>query len=120
MTKYQKWIDNYPGDIYRKCKEVSEEMKIVFPDLIIARGLVKLFDNGKWYQHQWLKTVDEEIIDPTAKQWIMIEEYKEIKEEDDKPVGKCSNCGEYVFGRFINTIFCSEDCCREFNESYKM
>ena len=112
--KYMEWIDNYEGDIYRKCKEVSEEMNNIFPELIICKGLVKIIENGKWYQHQWLKDFKGNIIDPTAKQWALIEEYREVKENDLKPVGKCCNCGEWVFGRFINSLFCSDNCSKEY------
>ena len=114
MKRYKEWIDSYSGDIYRKCKEVSEEMKEVFPELTIAKGLVKLFDNGKWYQHQWLVTLEGYIVDPTAKQWIGIDEYKEIIGKENEPVGRCCNCGEIVFGRFINLMFCSDSCSRSY------
>ncbi len=37
MNKYDKWISNYKGNIYRRCKEVSEEMQKEFPELKIVR-----------------------------------------------------------------------------------
>ncbi len=114
QIKYKNWIDNYSGTIYRKCKEVSEEMKFRFPELIICKGLVRITENNKWYQHQWLKDEFDNIIDPTVKQWMGIEEYKEIKEDDLKPIGKCGNCGEWVFGRFINSLFCSDECSLDY------
>lgn len=114
MYKYNEWIDNYTGNIYRKCKEVSKEMQRVFPELEICKGLVKISENSKWYQHQWLKTNFGVIVDPTAGQWMVIEEYREIKKGDDEPIGKCSNCGEFVFGRFVDSLFCSDNCSHEY------
>ena len=69
----------------------------------------------KQNQHQWCVDTDGNIIDPTSSQWLGIIEYKEIKEGDPKPVGKCMNCGEIVFsdskyGRDI----CSESCYNSF------
>ena len=111
MNKYDSWIINYDGDIFRKCKEVSNEMQLVFPELRIANGLVQIIENMKWYQHQWLVDSDDNIVDPTSGQWLGIVEYKEIKEGDPTPIGKCMNCGEYVFSDSkFGSCACSELC----------
>jgi len=113
---YNEWIENYTGDIHRKCKEVSEEMQQVFPELRIAKGLVQIEENRKWYQHQWCVSLDGDIIDPTAKQWVGILEYKEIGNDDPYPKGKCINCGGWVFSDSGMSSFCSEECVIEYNE----
>jgi len=119
MNKYQKWIHEYKGDIYRKCVEVSTEMQQVFPELRMAKGLVTIMENGKDYPHQWLLDSEGNIVDPTRKQWAGIEEYKEIKEGDPYPIGICMNCGDYVYSDSINSIACSSECLdlldRDFN-----
>ena len=76
MNRYEEWIVNYKGDIYRKCKEVSIEMQQVFPELRIAKGLVTIMENGKDYQHQWLLDEENNIVDPTRRQWLGIEEFE--------------------------------------------
>jgi len=113
MNDYDLWILNYKGDIFRKCKEVSEEMKLVFPELRIAKGLVQIIENMKWYQHQWLVDEEDNIVDPTARQWQCIMQYKEIKAGDAYPVGKCMNCGEIVFSNSkFGSNCCSKKCYR--------
>lgn len=109
LDKYSQWIADYNGSIYRRCKEVSTEMKQAFPELIIVRGLVSIVESSKTFQHQWLIAPDGTIIDPTANQWIRIIEYIPIDESDPRniPTGRCMNCGEWCFGRYDT---CSEKC----------
>jgi hypothetical protein len=114
MNKYREGINNYNGDIYRKCKEVSLEMQQVFPELRIAKGLVNIIEDDKQYQHQWLVSPEGDIIDPTAKQWAGVYNYIEIKENDPYPIGKCMNCGEWVFSDSDSAPFCSERCAKEY------
>lgn len=108
--KYQEWIDSYTGEIYRNCKDVTKEMKEDFPELRIAKGLVLIVDDFKRYPHQWCVTPEGEIVDPTAGQWMGIMEYQEIKEDEPKPIGKCMNCGEWIFDNYKLKNFCCEDC----------
>lgn len=113
--KYAQWIINYNGSIYRKCKQVTQEMKAAFPELTIVRGLVSILESPKKFQHQWLIDTAGEIVDPTANQWIKITDYMPIDESDPRniPIERCVNCGEWCFGRY-NT--CSEKCEAEVNE----
>lgn len=115
MNKYSNWIKNYTGSKFRTCKEVSELMQATFPELRIAKGLVQIIENCKWYQHQWLVNTNGNIIDPTSSQWLGIIEYNEIKESDPKPVCKCMNCGEIIFSDFnFGREICSESCYNSF------
>lgn len=115
-SKYEKWIQNYDKDIHRKCIEVSNEMEEEFPELIIAKGLVRILENNKWYQHQWLEDESGNIIDPTKEQWLKIVEYKKINDDDPKPIGKCYNCGEWVFDNNISSSFCNNKCSSEYKD----
>ena len=110
MNIYNVWISEYAGDTYRKCKEVTEEMQAIFPELHIAKGMVTILENGKDYQHQWLVDTDGNIVDPTKNQWVAILEYKEIKPGDPEPIGKCYGCGDWVYGQFYNSRYCNSDC----------
>mgnify|MGYP001600206946 CR=1 FL=1 len=107
---YDVWINEYTGDVYRKCREVTEEMLKIFPELRIAKGMVTIIENGKDYQHQWLVDPEGNIVDPTKRQWVAIINYKEIKEGDDQPVGKCYGCGQWVYRQFYNSVYCNLDC----------
>lgn len=111
--KYGQWIKNYKGEIFRRCVEVTAEMRAQFPELRVAKGLVTIVENCKDYQHQWLVAPDGGIIDPTARQWLGIIDYKEIGDNDPKPIGKCLNCGEYVFENMFSSIFCGDRCAKE-------
>lgn len=112
LDKYENWIQSYTGDIHRKCIEVSTGMQQVFPELRIVKGLVRIIDNDRWYEHQWCISPDGRIIDPTRMQWVMIIEYKEITENDPQPTGKCMNCGEFLFDRGYeeDNFVCSKEC----------
>jgi hypothetical protein len=106
--KYKDWIQNYERNIFRKCIEVTQEMQYAFPELRIAKGMVTIIDDGRDYPHQWLVDIEGNIVDPTAKQWVAIINYKEIKEEDEQLVGKCPNCGEWIYGDYRK--FCDDKC----------
>ena len=114
MNKYQRWIQNYNGRIYRKCKEVSEEMQKAFPELKIVKGMVTIIENLKEYQHQWLIDINNNIVDPTAKQWAGIVDYRPIDENDLEqiPTQRCHNCGGWCYGKRQTT--CSPECDKEY------
>lgn len=114
QQKYKDWVNNYPGETFRKCQEVTEEMKKVFPELRIAKGLVTIIENGRDYQHQWLVDENDLIVDPTSNQWAGIMQYKEIKEGDPYPTGVCANCGGFIFSDYGDSTVCSDKCHKEY------
>lgn len=118
-AKYTIWINGYTGNIYRKCKEVTEEMQTVFPELRIVKGMVTIFESNKDYQHQWLVDIEGNIVDPTKRQWVAIIEYKEIKDGDNKPIGKCYGCGGWVYGQFYNFMYCNSNCYLKWKKEEK-
>jgi hypothetical protein len=112
--QYSQWIDSYKGDVFRKCVEVTQEMKTAFPELRIARGMVTIVEDCKDYPHQWLVDSSGNIIDPTKRQWLGIIEYKEVTSKENEPVGKCPNCGDWVYGKFYNSMFCNKSCSEQY------
>ena len=114
IKPYLDWINNYDGCIHRKCVEVSREMAQVFPELKIRTGLVKVFESTRLFEHAWCMTDDGCIVDPTAKQWGMIEQYYDYT--DNPPIGKCVVCGNYIFSENDppSRQICSESCEKEF------
>ena len=115
-SKYDKWInENISGSVTGRCKEISQTMQSVFPELILIRGHYHCMIWGE-RQHWWLTTPNGEIIDPTADQfptkgggvyipWI---------EGDLEPTGKCLECGEYCYD---GNPTCSETCSFYFRYS---
>jgi len=114
-SSYDVWMSTYKGEIYRKCVEVTNEMKKVFPELIIVKGLAQIMENEEWYPHQWLiDPVTKEIIDPTERQWKGILEYKELPKTMTK-LEKCPNCGHWILNEDFEGL-CSEKCEKEYLE----
>ncbi len=114
FKRYSDWIDeNYPtADIaYRKCEDATEEMNLVFPELIRVKGHYHDLWGHK-HPHWWLKDEHGHIIDPTYRQWGdgCNGYYEELTKE---PKGKCLNCGELSY-HTIN--FCCDDCGEEFKK----
>jgi hypothetical protein len=103
---YQEWIENYQGDIHRKCYEVCQEMQQSFPELVLVKGTVELPAlTDKPQPHWWLITPKDDIVDPTKGQWgtPVVTNYKEIKCEI---TGKCANCGGYICNGYDSTVCC--------------
>ena len=118
MHKYQSWIKNNTtnyNDAYGKCKEVTQKMQNVFPELTLIRGF---YHCPIWKQrcHWWLVDSQNNVIDPTARQFPSngSGEYIRWNEKDKEPTGKCINCGEYCYD---GGTVCSDKCGREFVKS---
>lgn len=117
-TEYTEWISNWlkSNEAYGACAEATLEMQTAFPELIRVRGH---FHDAIWgeRQHWWLKTKEEEIVDPTASQFPtkgVFGEYEEWEEGREEPIGKCMNCGDYVFASTgKGDCACSEHCYNE-------
>jgi len=117
MDKYKRWIASYTGEVYCKCVEVSNMMKEAFPELIIVQGYVRIWEDPlNERPHQWLKTSDDYIIDPTARQWLGIISYREYKEGQKIPKGKCPNCGNQIYCLPTEEppYLCSDKCHDEY------
>ena len=115
MNQYETWITEYVKNPHLTCKETTEQMVAVFPELTRVRGHVYLL-SGRYVPHWWLTTADGEIVDPTASQFSGIVMYDPWDESEPEPVGKCMNCGKLFFARqyapFCDSI-CLEDYCKE-------
>lgn len=107
---YQKWIDdNVPtfAHAYGSCSEMTALMRHAFPELTRVRG------HYQTYPHWWLTAPNGEIVDPTARQfWDTTGVYHPHNEAGGEPLGRCYNCGEYVWGE-VGSVFCSEACRTE-------
>lgn len=111
MNKYQKWIADYVAKhatehwpLTGSCQRTSKCMAKEFPELILCRG----YYNG--HTHWWLKTVDGDIYDPTIVQFARYD-YKEHEYEEyhgPDPIGKCYNCGEWVWTTEFHGLCCEE------------
>jgi len=101
------------------CDEATAEMVQQFPELIRVRG------HYGHVEHWWCKTATGEIIDPTFAQfrvlagqsdWTYVEHREGI---DPEPIGKCMNCGGYVWRNVgYGSYACSEECGRELQAEY--
>lgn len=110
---YSKWITEYNqriGDVYGKCESATLEMQQAFPELIRKRGHVEVPFRTKNPEHWWLTTNDGLIIDPTELQFGCVLKYIKLDETLPEPVGKCLNCGEYVYPNAPNTHACCVEC----------
>ena len=107
---YDEWIECV-GHPEGRCKSVTLRMKIVFPELTRVRGHYHCWVWGK-REHWWLIDPDGEIVDPTAAQFPSHGAgiYAPWKEGSPEPMGKCLNCGEYVY----DGNFCNDTCRRAF------
>ena len=121
---YQEYIDNlieskYEGDARTtlgKCMVEVPEMNKRFPELKEVRGFVYV----EWFaghqrerkrEHWWLESPDGDIIDPTAGQFPVIEQYEAYEKGMDVRVGTCVNCGESLWGPpGTYKQFCGEIC----------
>lgn len=107
---YKEWIDHLPDNVTSQCAERTLEMQKQFPKLIRVRGFYHCPRWGK-SSHWWLKTKDNQIIDPTAKQFCAGGIYEEHDESQPEPTGKCPNCGEYCYD---NKSLCSKVCEKQY------
>ena len=92
------------------CQGACNEMLLVFPELKKVRGHY----NG--ISHWWCVDPDGNIVDPTAKQFSPGGTYTEYHGPD--PVGKCINCGEWVWTMEFSSSACSEECSKELEAEY--
>lgn len=115
--RYYEWIDERlrRGSPRTQCAEWTREMVQAFPELKRVRGHVELL-NGR-PAHWWCVAPSGEIIDPTISQFNgIIVAYHPHVEGDPEPVGKCLNCGAYVFAPRRSA--CSPDCDAELQAYY--
>lgn len=102
-------IENYP--IRGKCKEATDKMISKFPELRQIRGHVRHILSEKLSPHWWCIDQDNNIVDPTAAQFVAIIEYIPHDETQPEPTGRCPNCGEYCYDY---KSVCSDECGEEY------
>jgi len=117
MNKYANWIQKKleSNDPCGKCEKWCHEMIKVFPELKLQRGFYHCLIWGK-REHWWLKDKNDEIIDPTIKQFPnTFGTYEKWIEGTPEPTGKCSNCGQYCYN---DNYVCSEACKTELKKDF--
>lgn len=109
--QYENWInENYPTreSAYGKCSEAVDNMISTFPELSKVRGWV---DDAYWgeREHWWCLDTENNIVDPTRKQFPAPYNYRPWDEsKGDPPVSKpCLDCGLGFYGE---GYFCSKRC----------
>ena len=113
--EYVKWIEeNVDTGGYRKCREVTEEMVRVFPELRRVRGHYRCLVTDLRYQHWWCVDPSGAIVDPTVAQFtangLCEGDYEAWDEGLPEPTGKCINCGEFCYN---GDCVCSRACADE-------
>lgn len=129
--KYLEWVkaQNLGNGGYGKCAEITHAMVIAFPELEPRKGI---FHSMFWGDrtHWWCRHSEtHQIIDPTALQHpdgqilgnpSRYTDLTEISEQEAMeneliPIGKCPNCGEYIWYGSKYVSFCSEQCSKEYD-----
>lgn len=114
--RYEKWIAENVTESLGTCREVTEAMRVAFPELRRVRGH---YDCPVWgsRSHWWLVDADGSIVDPTASQFPSrgTGGYREWDESAEEPTGICMNCRAYVFD---GDNFCSKSCYNEYMEDF--
>lgn len=120
-TVYSEWIkmlEQSGTDLKNKCTKYSKEMAEIFPELRATSGWIVSKAGGKT-EHWWTVDKDGNIYDPTVKQFSFeVSHYEEYL--GPHPIGKCANCGDWVFetNSFCGGGACSEDCEQVLNVYY--
>lgn len=114
--RYREWINKNVKEVLGTCAEITDKMNKEFPELRRVRGHYFCTVLGN-REHWWLVDECGEIIDPTVGQFPSLGSgvYREWKEGDKEPTGKCINCGEYTFD---SEQICSEICLLEVEKLY--
>lgn len=113
LDKYSKWIEENVTVAHGMCSSTTMRMQKEFPELTRVRG------HYGHHTHWWLTTTEGEIVDPTKSQFMsQSEEYTPWVEGSPEPVGKCMNCGDYVWTNEFSTMVCSAECCKDLEREY--
>ena len=114
---YFDWISLYYPSIEiakNQCEKATIAMMKEFPELIRVRGHVI---DGFAYKHEhwWLIDKEGSIVDPTAIQFSGILGYLPLDESQPQPMGKCRECGDYVYPNPEGmTELCSKKCSKAY------
>ena len=111
----------FDNDPTGTCAKATQDLVAKFPDLRRVRGHYYCQYWGE-REHWWCVAPDGTIVDPTASQFPSLGggKYIEWQEGEEEPIGRCINCGGYVFTsknndmdhNFCSTV-CADQCSRE-------
>lgn len=114
---YAQYILENPRPIEGRCQEESRRMAREFPELQVVKGTVQIigpFGTEHTATHYWCETALEQIVDPTAAQFVEILSYRKIA-KDGEDVSRCMNCGKHFAG---TGCVCSPACMEELNSDF--
>jgi len=118
MDRYAAWIQTHvDGNGRGQCAAITRAMEACFPELRRVRGHYLDPIRGR-RPHWWCVLSDGTIVDPTVAQFSGCGEYEPLSEEDEEPLGKCVNCGEFCWQEFGSSTFCSRNCAVEMQASF--
>lgn len=119
---YADWITAYLAVtpvVRGQCAAATAWMQQSFPELRRTCGFVTDAREHR-AEHWWCVAPDGSIVDPTASQYFGIETYEEYRAGMPTRVGKCADCGEYIWGVDGSALygggFCNEACATRFME----
>ena len=110
---YAPWIkSNVPDNCIGQCAEQTLRMAAAFPELKRIRGHYICPCWGK-REHWWLITPENQVVDPTAKQFPSKGrgDYVPWDESKEEPTGMCPQCGGYSYN---GDTTCSETCFKKY------
>jgi hypothetical protein len=109
---YVDWIiEHYPTPELAagQCQKASHRMVEAFPELALVRG--HAFVGNRDRPHWWCRTPDGKYVDPTAHQWeYAIAAYTPLPLDHEDPVGKCIECGCWLYKSRFDSIYHCQDC----------
>ena len=126
---YVEWIKAYverhrATGILGRCRQASEEMRAVFPELRLVRGHVHVIGmHAGSRAHWWLETADGTVVDPTESQFPAVLDYDEWRPGHPVRISKCMDCGQEIWQEVesLDNVpeqrFCDEGCRRSFAAS---
>lgn len=108
---YQKWIAENVVELgYGECHHYAQKMAAAFPELTYVQGYYYCPLWGE-RMHGWCIDPDNNVVDPTASQFPSKGNgYYDIVKEEDAPIGKCMECGNYIYTGSYSSMFCCPEC----------
>jgi hypothetical protein len=98
---YAAWITEWVANqrlIRGRCASATTEMVETFPELKRVAGWVYGAKTAPT-EHFWCVSPDGSIVDPSASQFAGELTYREFRPGDSVCVGRCMNCGDYIYAQ---------------------
>jgi hypothetical protein len=126
---YEGWIAEWASKqrlLRGRCASATAEMVEAFPELRRVAGWV-FGAKTPPTEHFWCVTPDASIVDPTASQFSGELTYREFQPGDSVCVGRCMNCGDYIYAQVDRLddashrrSVCGDDCERALTSEFSL